>query len=238
MSVALDSHKHIAWQTSWGSELTEIVDTVALGSPPLDVPNNEGFDAGGTGGLSDTYPKPFWQSGVPGNRRGTPDISWVADPFTGVEIISSVDNTGQHFGIEVVGGTSVACPMFSALWGIATQRAHHLLGQAAPRLYRLSPGSGAITDIVNFTSPNNVTGTIQDAGGTNNIRASELAGPLNNQPQFVSALYNSPHSTRWFVIMFGVDSTLQTGPGWDQATGLGTPNGWNFVQAVAGGGDE
>jgi len=238
VSVALDSHKHIAWQTSWGSELTEIVDTVALGSPPLDVPNNEGFDAGGTGGLSDTYPKPFWQSGVPGNRRGTPDISWVADPFTGVEIISSVDNTGQHFGIEVVGGTSVACPMFSALWGIATQRAHHLLGQAAPRLYRLSPGSGAITDIVNFTSPNNVTGTIQDAGGTNNIRASELAGPLNNQPQFVSALYNSPHSTRWFVIMFGVDSTLQTGPGWDQATGLGTPNGWNFVQAVAGGGDE
>jgi subtilase family serine protease len=238
VSVALDSHKHIAWQTSWGSELTEIVDTVALGSPPLDVPNNEGFDAGGTGGLSDTYPKPFWQSGVPGNRRGTPDISWVADPFTGVEIIFSVDNTGQHFGIEVIGGTSVACPMFSALWGIATQRAHHLLGQAAPRLYRLSPGSGAITDIVNFTSPNNVTGTIQDAGGTNNIRASELAGPLNNQPQFVSALYNSPHSTRWFVIMFGVDSTLQTGPGWDQATGLGTPNGWNFVQALAGGGDE
>jgi subtilase family serine protease len=241
VSVALDSQKHIAWQTSWGSELTEIADKASLGSPPIDtLPGvfNEGFDAGGTGGMSDTYPKPFWQQGVPGHRRGTPDISWVADPFTGVEIIFSTDNTGQNFGIEVVGGTSVACPMFSALWGIATQRAHHLLGQAAPRLYRLSPGSGAITDVVNFDSPNNVTGTITDAGGTNPMRASELAAPLNNQPHFISALYNSPHSTRWFVLDFGVDSTLQTGPGWDQATGLGTPNGWNFVQAVAGGGDE
>jgi subtilase family serine protease len=233
VSVALDSHKHIAWQTSWGTQLTEVVDTIALGSPPLDVPNNEGFYAGGTGGFSDTYPKPSWQVGVPGNRRGTPDISWVADPYTGVEIIYTVD-AGGDLNIGVIGGTSVACPMFTALWGIATQRAHHLLGQAAPRLYRLPPWSGAINDIVNFSSPNNVTGTIMDSGGTNPIRASELAAPLNNQPQFLSALYNSPFSTRWFVIDFGVDSTLQTGPGWDTATGLGTPNGWAFVQAVAG----
>ncbi|HUL48168.1 MAG TPA: S53 family peptidase [Steroidobacteraceae bacterium] len=236
VSVALDSHKHIAWQTSWGTELTEIADKVSLGSPPIDAANpgpfNEGFDAGGTGGFSDAYPRPFWQLGVPGNRRGTPDISWVADPFTGVEIIYTADAQGD-LSFEAIGGTSVACPMFSALWGIATQRAHHPLGQAAPRLYRLPPWSGAITDIVNFSSPNNVSGTIVDAGGTNPMRASELASPLNNQPNFVSALYNSPFSTRWFVITFGVDSTLTTGPGWDVATGLGTPNGWNFVQAVA-----
>jgi len=235
VSVALDSRKHIAWQTSWGTELTEIVDRISLGSPPLDVPFNEGFDSGGTGGFSDTYPKPFWQFGVPGNRRGTPDISWVADPFTGVEIVYTFDSGGDQT-ISTIGGTSVACPMFSALWGIATQRAHHLLGQAAPRLYRIPPWSGAIYDIWNFSSPNNVTGTITDAGGVNHVRASELAAPLNNQPAFVSALYNSPFSTRWFVIDFGVDSTLTTGPGWDVATGLGTPNGWNFVQAVAGDG--
>ena len=236
VSVALDQNKHIAWQTSWGTELTEIADTVALGSPPLDVPNNEGFDAGGTGGFSDVYPKPFWQFGVPGDRRGTPDISWVADPFTGVEIIFSADAAGD-LAIEPIGGTSVACPMFTALWGIATQRAHRLLGQAAPRLYRIFPESAAITDIVSMSSQNNVTGTVWDAGGTNPIRATELAAPLNNQPKFISALYNSPHSTRWFVLMFGVDSTLQAGPGWDTATGLGSPNGWAFVQAVAGYGD-
>jgi len=232
VSVVLDQHKHIAWQSSWGTQLTEIADTIALGSPPLDIPNNEGFYAGGTGGYSDTYPKPLWQVGVPGNRRGTPDISWVADPYTGVEIIYTVDTAGDQ-DISVIGGTSVACPMFTALWGIASQNAKHPLGQAAPRLYRLSPWSGAITDIVNFSSQNNVTGTITDAGGTNPVRASELAAPLNNLPVFLSALYNSPFSTRWFVIDFGVDSTLSTGPGWDVATGLGTPNGSNFVQAVA-----
>ena len=237
VSVALDSHKHVAWQTSWGTVLTEVADTIALGSPPLDVPNNEGFIFGGTGGLSDTYPKPFWQKGVPGDRRGTPDISWVADPYTGVEVIYSVDSSND-LGISVVGGTSVSCPMFTALWGIATQRAHHQLGQAAPYLYRLSSSSGAITDVVGAHSQNNVTGTIQDAGGTNPIRASELAAPLENQLSFFSALYNSPYSTRWFVLTFGVDSTLRAGPGWDQATGLGTPNGWEFVQAVAGDGEE
>jgi subtilase family serine protease len=236
VSVALDAHKHIAWQTSWGTNITEIADTTALGSPPIDVPNNEGFVFGGTGGLSDTYPKPFWQQGVPGNRRGTPDISWVADPYTGVEIIYTAD-AGGDLGIEVIGGTSASCPMFTALWGIATQRAHHLLGQAAPRLYRLPFWSGAITDVVNLTSQNNVTGTITDAGGTDPLRATELAAPLYNLPSFVSALYNSPYSTRWFVLTFGLDSTLQVGPGWDTATGLGTPNGWAFVQAVAGDGD-
>jgi subtilase family serine protease len=233
VSVALDAHKRISWQTSWGTNITEIADTTALGNPPIDVPNNEGFVFGGTGGLSDTYPKPFWQQGVPGNRRGTPDISWVADPYTGVEIIYTAD-AGGDLGIEVIGGTSLSCPMFTALWGIATQRAHHLLGQAAPRLYRLPFWSGAITDVVNLTSQNNVTGTITDAGGTDPIRASELAAPLYNLPSFVSALYNSPHSTRWFVLTFGLDTTLQVGPGWDTATGLGTPNGWNFVEAVAG----
>lgn len=232
VSVFLDNNKHVLFQTSWGTNLTEIADTQALGSPPLDVPFNEGFVFGGTGGMSDVYPKPSWQTGVPGNRRGTPDISWVADPYTGVEIIYTADAQGD-LSIGVIGGTSVACPMFSALWGIATQRAHHKLGQAAPRLYHLP--AGAITDVVAVSSQNNVTGTIQDAGGRNPLRASELAAPLYNLPSFLSAFYNSPFSTRWFVLGIGLDSTLAVGPGWDQATGLGTPNGAAFVNAFGGG---
>jgi subtilase family serine protease len=230
VSVVLDSQKHISWQTSWGTNLTEIADTVSLGSPPINPNNNEGFVFGGTGGASDTYPKPAYQNSLLGNRRLTPDISWVADPYTGVEIIYSVD-AQNDLGIDVVGGTSASCPMFSALWAIATQHAHHPLGQAAPRLYRLQPG--AITDVENSSSRNNVTGMIHDAGGSFSIRSSELAAPLNNLPSFISVLYNSPFSTRWFVLSFGLDSTLPTGRGWDPATGLGTPNGWNFVHALS-----
>jgi subtilase family serine protease len=238
VSVVLDSRQHIAWQTAWGTNLTEIADRASHGSnPPLDPPAIVLYPpagGGGGGGVSNVYPQPSWQHGLGGTRRLQPDISWVADPYTGVEIIYTADPAGD-LGIEVIGGTSVSCPMFTALWGIATQRAHHRLGNAAPHLYRLP--QGAITDVLATpSSPGNVTGTIHDANGTQHLSSSELAAPLSGQPNFVSALYNSPFSTRWFVLTFGVDTSLSAGPGWDQATGLGTPNGWNFVQAF--GGDE
>jgi len=228
VSAVLNNNKQLAWQTSWGTNLTEIADKSSLGSPPIDPINNEGFIFGGTGGESDVYPKPVWQQGLPGTRRQTPDISWLADPETGVEIIYTGDAAGD-LDIEVIGGTSLACPMFTALWGIATQNAHHLLGQAAPKLYRLP--YGAITDVTAVNSPTNVTGILHDSGGTDIIKESELAAPLNGLPSFISALYNSPYSTRWFVISFGLDTTLQVGPGWDPATGLGTPNPPAFVAA-------
>jgi subtilase family serine protease len=232
VSLGLKNNKRIAFQTAWGNNITEIADTAALGNPPLVIPNNEGFDFGGGGGKSDVYPQPSYQRGLGGSTRKIPDISWLADPFTGVEIIFT-DATGG-FSIEVIGGTSLATPMFSALWAIANQKAHHPLGLAAPYLYRMSPA--AITDIDAVSSPENVTGTITSSSGAEFFDTRYLALPLQGQEEFYSALYNSPFSTRWFVLMFGTDSTLRVGPGWDPATGLGTPDGWNFVQSFGHGG--
>jgi subtilase family serine protease len=229
VSVALDQSKHILFQTSWGNTITRLADRVRLGSPPTDPPLNEGFQFGGGGGMSNVYPLPRFQHSLGSPRRMLPDVSWVADPFTGVEIIFTADAAGDQ-AITVIGGTSLATPMFSGLWGIAAQRAHHALGQAAPYLYNLP--QGAIIDVVPpgfvFT---NVTGTLTDANGQQSLTPSVLASPLQNNASFVSALYNSPFSTRWFVLSFGVDSTLTTAPGWDAATGVGTPNGVAFVQA-------
>jgi hypothetical protein len=45
-------------------------------------------------------------------------------------------------------------------------------------------------------------------------------------------LFQSSSSTRWDVFTFGTDSSLTTGPGWDNVTGLGTPNGAAFVDGV------
>lgn len=228
VSLALKNNKHIAFQTAWGNNITEIADTVALGSPPLEFTNNEGFTGGGGGGKSDIYPQPNFQRGISGPTRKIPDISWLADPFTGVEIIYTSDAMGG-LSIEVIGGTSLATPMFSALWGIANQKARHPLGNAAPYLYRMP--YGAITDVDAVSSPENVTGTITSADGVEFWNSRYLAIPLQGQEEFYSALYNSPFSTRWFVLTFGTDSTLHVGPGFDTATGLGTPDGWNFVQA-------
>jgi subtilase family serine protease len=231
VSVGLNSNHQINFQTSWGNNITELFDTIALGSPPIDPPLNEGFLYGGGGGTSNVYPLPYFQHGLGGQRRLLPDISWVADPYTGVEIIETLDASGDQY-IESIGGTSLATPMFSALWGIATQRAGHPLGQAAPYLYDLP--SGALFDIAATpTSPDNVSGVLIDANGRQIQTPWDLALPLQGQQTFFSALYNSPYSTRWFVLTFGNDSTLQAGPGWDPATGVGTPNAWNFVQAFA-----
>jgi hypothetical protein len=116
--------------------------------------------------------------------------------------------------------------MFSGIMAIAAQKAGHGLGQAAPLLYNLP--AGAVSDVVAFSSPNNVTGTINATPFT----AAQLAAPLVNTTSFYSAIYNSPFSTRWFVLTFGTDSSLVTGPGWDNVTGVGTPNGANFINGI------
>ena len=147
---------------------------------------------------------------------------------TGVEFI---DTEGGQVGIGTVGGTSLACPMFSAMWAITTQAAGAWLGQAAPLLYTLP--SDAITDVLAVQGPNNVTGVIHQPPLPPTVEtADDLAAPLGNTTDYVSALYNGT-STRWYVLTFGTDSSLTTGPGWDNVTGLGTPNGANFVSAVS-----
>ena len=117
--------------------------------------------------------------------------------------------------------------MFSALMAVASEKAGQGLGQAAQLVYSLP--ISAITDVTPVTSSNDVTGVIDGSP----ISADALASPLGNTTSYFSALHNSPISTRWFVITFGTDSSLVTAPGWDNITGVGTPNGANFVNALA-----
>jgi subtilase family serine protease len=227
-SLGLNSDDTIAFQTGWGTNETRIADTVALGSPPVIPPLLLGFVFGAGGGSSLTFAKPDFQSGIPGTTRQVPDISMVADPFTGAEIIQTI--SGQT-GVAVFGGTSLATPMFSAVMAVAAQKAGHGLGQAAPLVYGLP--AGAIIDVANVDKSGNVTGTNTTSAGTVSLSSDDLAAPLDGVSNYMSAMYNSPFSTRWFVLTFGTDTSLSTGPGYDNVTGVGTPNGAEFVNAVA-----
>jgi subtilase family serine protease len=235
-SLMLNGDNSIKWQIGWGTNETRLADTVALGSPPMDPPLHLGFVFGAGGGTSSIYARPSWQTGVPGSlpsTRAIPDVSMVGDPFTGVEVIQTID--GQP-SVGVIGGTSLATPVFSALMALAAQKAGHGIGQAAPLLYPLQ-GTSAITDVRPPSTSllaENVTGTITDASGTTHYTAADLAQPLGVPANdFLSALYNSPFSTRWFDLTFGTDTSLQTRVGWDEITGVGTPNGAAFVNAIA-----
>jgi hypothetical protein len=62
-------------------------------------------------------------------------------------------------------------------------------------------------------------------------RAARLAGPLENSPKFYSAFWGFGLGA-FFNLTFGTDSSLTTSAGWDNVTGMGTPNGL-AVRAVA-----
>jgi hypothetical protein len=144
--------------------------------------------------------------------------------------------------------------MFSALWAIANQEAGVPLGQAAQYLYSLPPG--AITDVVPVGSKTNVTASIRESTVTNNYTASEVLGAGGFPPgtsaapaKFVSAIWDYPYlDYTELVISFGTDcsalpstdfdgspcntsSALHTKVGWDNVTGMGTPNGKAFADA-------
>lgn len=153
----------------------------------------------------------------------------MADPYTGVNIIITVNGVPN---VQVWGGTSVACPMFSGLWAIANQAAGSKapLGQAAPLLYSLPVG--AITDVKPVDNGYDVRGTILNPPKAPLYESvTALAQPLETSTPFLSALYHSA-SLRWYDLTFGTDTTLFTAPGWDDVTGLGTPNGVRFINAV------
>jgi subtilase family serine protease len=237
-STFLDPHNNIALQTGWGLNGTRIADPTP--NPPVIPPLKlgfAGFEEGAGGGTSAVYAKPAYQKHLPGNFRMLPDIAMNADPQTGAEIVVTPDSVpGDTQFIEVFGGTSLSCPTFSAFWSIANQAAGGgPIGQAAPILYNLP--REAIIDVTPVVSPlvlANVSGVILSPPSSPTFEsAAALAGPLFNTKVYLSTLFNSPSSTRWDVFTFGTDSSLTTEFGWDNVTGLGTPNGKRFIDSVA-----
>src|SRR5271155_1378766 len=237
-STFLDSKDNIELQTGWGLNFARIAEPTP--NPPTIPPLLFGFQSGSGGGTSVVYAKPKYQKGqgISGKFRLVPDISMNADPETGNEIIVTPTSVpGDEQFVEVFGGTSLSTPMFSGVWAIANQAAAQEglgpLGNAAPILYELS--DDAIID-VNLTQADtllNVTGTIFNPPNPPVFEsAAALAGPQAPTKKFVSALFQSSSSTRWDVFTFGTDSSLATGPGWDNVTGLGTPNGMTFINKV------
>jgi hypothetical protein len=74
----------------------------------------------GTGGGTSQYElEPSYQFGVQDTGfRTAPDVSLVADPFTGVAIYDSYNNPPDSGWVEV-GGTSVACPCWAGILSLA-----------------------------------------------------------------------------------------------------------------------
>jgi subtilase family serine protease len=261
ITLALNTDDSIAWQAGWGNNETLLAATGVVEDPPQTFSFIGGAGGGETncaiqdssGNCLAGFPKPSFQKGLPGKFRQLPDISWLADPFTGVAILISIPGQVPEQVWQIVGGTSVACPMFSGLWAIANQEALSgggaALGQAAPYVYSLP--SGAVYDIVPVGSTNDVTATIQDTNRTTKYNPAQVMGGAKPDlsGKFVSTIWDYPYQQYTaLAISFGTDcaavpgfgtpcsssSALHTRPGWDNVTGVGSPNARVFADFFFG----
>jgi len=228
--------------TGWGNNIVYLVDGTVL--DPL-----QGYYFGGSGGgQSQYFAKPKWQSALPGSWRQVPDVSALADPFTGFPLIITQD--AQQFG-AVVGGTSLASPIFTAFWAIADQYNGAPLGQAAPTIARLK--SSQIADVVpppaSITQYNTI-GVLTNGVTEAILSPAEIYTEAENfyPPPDLLSLYSQTHflSVVWpgafgykpsvfdAAVSFGTDSSLTVTRGWDNVTGWGEPNGLPFIQGVTG----
>ena len=207
-------------EVGWGNNgniLSFAVDGV------LDPPLALGSLGGSGGGESTFIAKPSWQKSFTGTGRQEPDISALADPYTGVVFVEF----GQP--LAGIGGTSLASPIFSAIWSIADQKAGKSLGQAAPLLAKLP--AGAINDVVPLSSPTNVAGIVFDTSGATFYSSDTLLAPLYTTTQYFSSLWNL--TGEYVDLSFGTDTSLTVTKGWDNVTGWGVPNGLTFINDAA-----
>lgn len=109
---------------------------------------------GSGGGLSAYENAPAYQVGFnKKSQRGIPDVSMVADPNTGVSIYDSFGYNGQK-GFFIVGGTSVAAPMFAGVLALANQSRTSTFKNADIEIYAVAKAHYA-TDFHDITSGSN-----------------------------------------------------------------------------------
>ncbi len=199
-SLAVGSRGQRLWETGWGTDGTEWTGKSWSPKAPGD------FYFGSGGGTSRIFAQPWYQAGVVPRaialrgttlRRTTPDIALDADPDTPVTFTQTYRQpNGQDVQIDSwIGGTSLATPLMAGMMALLDQSSRRSHGFVNPSLYRLA-GSHALHDIV----------------------------PSNGQ---IAVLRNTPDGNGSFYTelrSFDHDSSLATAPGWDNVTGLGSPN--------------
>ena len=165
------------------------------------------FLYGAGGGYSQVFPRPLYQRGVvPSDTTGraVPDIAMDGDPTTGMLIGETQDFSlpsrfgpaGIHYGEYRIGGTSLSSPLFAGVQAVAQSGVGRRIGFANPFIY-----SAFRAHVFYDVTPQG------DAG---NVRADYANGQ------------NADGGIVYSVRTFDQDSSLTTGPGWDDVTGVGS----------------
>jgi subtilase family serine protease len=159
-----------------------------------------GWLYGSGGGVSQVFAKPSYQSALNISGRGVPDVAALGDPQTGLLVgQTQTFPDGAYYDEYRIGGTSLASPIFAGIMALADQRAGRPHGFANPAFYT-------------------------HAGAFYDVRSVKTAVARRNYTNSVDASDGTSDHLRTFDDYSG-SPTQHTGPGWDDVTGLGTPNG-------------
>lgn len=211
-SLGVGAQGEYLFETGWGTSTASLGRAGWRPAPPGDYLYGSG---GGTSGL---FAEPAYQVGVVpdalasrwnSRNRVVPDVATVGDPNTGfLTGQTQAFPNGPRYAEYRVGGTSLSCPLFAAIMALADQAAGMRHGFVNPELYSHA-GSQAFRDIAAPTSP-----------------IASIRVNFNN-------LLN-PRLGRDFALRsYDQTGTLDTGPGFDDVTGLGSPNGQAFLDALS-----
>ncbi len=195
-SDAIGANGKFLFQTGWGTHKFAL-SADGQSWTPL------GFLYGAGGGQSVLFDQPSYQRGVtPAGPRSVPDVGLDGDPNTGM-LIGETQKfpEGTHYDEFRIGGTSLASPLFAGMTALSLQRAGGSgAGLLNPIIYGRASTRGAFTD---------VQGNPPVAG----VVRADFANGLDPAD---GILYS--------VRTFNQDSSLHTNTGWDDVTGVGSPN--------------
>ncbi len=154
-------------------------DVVGVGGTTLRLATSGNYQSetawsGSGGGMSTIEREPTFQStfGIPDDSRGyrgVPDVSYDADPSTGVAIYDSIGISG-YAGWFQVGGTSAGTPQWAALIAIANSL------RAAARKANLSATDTALYALAKSAPTTDFNAVTQGTNGTCGTLCTAAAG--------------------------------------------------------------
>jgi subtilase family serine protease len=170
--------------------------------------------------------------------RVTPDIAMVGDPYTGFlygETSTIAGNPVLDSGCtpisatteyceESIGGTSLSSPLFAGVLALVDQARFQShkgpVGFANPALYQIGhrgDDDSVSAPIVDVKKPSSPTAVLRDYIGTpGKLRVVTINSVPN--PNDVPGSHDQP------AVIEGTDTSYLTTRGYDEVTGLGTPN--------------
>ena len=202
-SLAIGRNNQRQFETGWGTE------KYGLSTDGTSWEQTVPFLYGAGGGISQIFPEPWYQQGVVPrgtSGRAVPDVGMDADPTTGMlvgetqsfSLPSRFGPAGVHYGEYRIGGTSLASPLMAGSEAVAqANEGGRRIGFANPLIYALARVPGEYYDVTPQGDPGNVRADFANA-------------------------QNADGGILYSVRTFDQDSSLTTGQGWDDVTGVGS----------------